>query len=122
MYNLAKTIAAMYLYSDFPYFLMLGKHIICRIFFSQVEAIDLVFRYHKHLKEFELRDASRRVAQNLPNVSYPIYPAQAYQPYSYYLPNTYRIDQFYAANLKRYKGGIYVSGGLADGDKSHEKK
>ena len=79
-------------------------------------------RYHKHLKEFELRDASRRAAQNLPNVSYPVYPAQAYQPYSYYLPNTYRIDQFYAANLKRYKGGVYVSGGLADGDKSHEKK
>jgi hypothetical protein len=79
-------------------------------------------RYHKHLQEFEARDASRRIAQNLPNITYPVYPANAYQPYSYYLPNTYRIDQFYAANMKRYKGGLYVSGGLADGDKSHEKK
>ena len=79
-------------------------------------------RYPKHIKEFEARDASRRVALNLPNVSYPIYPASVYQPYSFYLPDSYRIDQFYSANWNRYPGGIYSSGGMADGDKSHNNK
>ena len=79
-------------------------------------------RYSKHIREFEGRDASRRASLNLPKVSYPLYPASAYQPYSFHLPDTYRIDQFYEVNWNRYPGGIYSAGGIADGDKSHVDK
>ncbi len=79
-------------------------------------------RYPKHIKEFEKRDADRRTALNLPNVSYPIYPSPVYQPYSFHLPNSYRISELYAANWRRYPGGIYSSGGMADQDTSHKDK
>ncbi len=79
-------------------------------------------RYPKHIKEFQARDAARRAANNLPKITYPIYPASVYQPYSFYLPDSYRIDQFYTANWNRYPGGIYSSGGMADQDKSHVNK
>ena len=79
-------------------------------------------RYSKHIREFEGRDASRRASLNLPKVAYPLYPASAYQPYSFHLPDTYRIDQFYEVNWNRYPGGIYSAGGIGDGDKSHVDK
>ncbi len=79
-------------------------------------------RYPKHIKEFEQRDAARRVANNLPKVSYPVYPAPVYQPYSFYLPGSYRINEFYEANWRRYPGGIFSSGGMAEQDKSHTDK
>ena len=82
----------------------------------------VVCRYPKHIKEFEQRDAARRVASSLPNVAYPVYPAPVYQPYAFYLPGSYRINEFYEANWRRYPGGIFSSGGMADQDKSHTDK